>query len=316
MFQSSIVSYSENGRDKKYGSSSYRGNTDGGIVKDFLDFCEIKYKHPVESCSDYMSGSFTTRDVCLERGIKGTWTDLSCGFNMLLDSCPIPDRPQTILWHPPYSSMIQIPYAGSQWDDKEFIAKYGYDPKPYDLGRMDWDEFVKAMNYCMMKQFAALETGGRIGILMGDIRRKGVYKSMLLDIAKPGEVESIVIKKQNNTWSGSRTYGNGTLSFIPIEQEYFLILRKDSPYILDFSYVKKAVLDIRDSLSATWKDVVLSVLEKLKGNATLEMIYKEIEGFKKASQNTNWKAKVRQILQQLRDIGLAKHISDGVWAVA
>ena len=41
MFKSSVVSYGENGRDKRYGKSSYRGNTDGGIVKDFLDFAAI-----------------------------------------------------------------------------------------------------------------------------------------------------------------------------------------------------------------------------------------------------------------------------------
>lgn len=316
MFNSSIVSYGENGRDKRYGSSSYRGNTDGGIVKDFLDFCEIKFKGKVETCSDYMSGSFTTRDVCKERGIDGVWTDLSQGFNMLLDSCEIPDRPQTIFWHPPYSSMIGIPYAGKEWDDKEFERKYGYDPKPYDLGRMDWDKFVQAMNYCMMKMFCALETGGRMGVLMGDIRRKGVYKSMLLDIAKPGEVESIVIKKQNHTTSGNRTYGNGKLTFIPIEQEYFLILKKMMPYMLDFSYVKRQKLDARDSMSISWKDLLASVLEANSKDMTLAEIYGEIENYKKAQANPHWKDKVRQVLQQLQQTGVAKSVSRGVWAKA
>ena len=259
MFKSSIVSYGENGRDTRYGSSKYRGNTDGGIVKDFLDFCEMKFKRPVQTCSDYMVGSGTTKDVCEERGVKGVWTDLRYGFNVLKEDCEIPDRPESIFWHPPYSSMINIPYAGSMWDDKEFEKKFGYDPKPYDLGRMDWDKFVKAMNFCLLKMFSALETGGRIGILMGDIRRNGVYRSMLLDIAKPGEIDALIIKKQNNTWSGNQTYSN--MNFVPIGQEYFLILRKMMPYILDFTYSKKVELDIRDSENATWKDVVASVLE-------------------------------------------------------
>lgn len=312
MFNSSIVSYGENGRDSRYGSNRYRGNTDGGIVKDFLDFCEMKFKHPVKTCSDYMSGSFTTRDVCKERGIDGVWTDLSQGFNMLRDD--IPDRPESIFWHPPYSSMIGIPYAGAEWDDKEFEKKYGYDPKPYDLGRMDWDEFVKALSYCCIKQFAALETGGRMGILMGDIRRKGQYRSMLLDIAKPGEVESLIIKAQRNTTSGNKQYS--TRNFVPIEQEYFLILKKALPYILDFSYVSKKKLDIRDSKDTTWKDVVLAVLETLGKNATLSSIYEEVDGHKKVESNPHWKEKVRQTLQLLEKAGLAKSLERGVWAVA
>lgn len=312
MFKSSIVSYGENGRDKRYGSSSYRGNTDGTIVKDFLDFCDMKFKRPTKTCSDYMSGSYTTRDVCIERGVEGVWTDLSAGFNMLLDSCEIPDRPESIFWHPPYSAMINIPYAGKEWDDKAFMEKYGYDPKPYDLGRMEWDEFVKAMNFCLMKQFAALETGGRMGILMGDIRRKGVYRSMLLDIAKPGEVDALIIKKQNNTWSGNKQYSN--MNFVPIDQEYFLILKKLSAYILDFSYMKKVELDIRDSKNATWKDVVMAVLEHHRGaEMSLDDIYAEIDGHKKALANEHWQAKVRQTLQNLPN---AKNVRRGVWMIA
>lgn len=311
MFNSSIVSYGENGRDKRYGSSSYRGNTDGGIVKDFLDFCEIKFKREVKTCSDYMSGSFTTRDVCQERGIQGVWTDLSQGFNMLLDSCPIPDNPETIFWHPPYSSLIQIPYAGKEWDDKEFMRKYGYDPKPYDLGRMDWDKFVKAMNYCCLKMYSALANNGHFAILMGDIRRQGEYRSMLLDIAKPGTVESIVIKRQNNTMSGYKSYGK-KLSFIPIEQEYLLILKKTSPYMLNYSYVAHAELDIRDSKNATWKDVVYAVITMLGGEASLSAIYKEIEGHEKCKSNQHWQAKVRQCLQMGNYVSNGK----GYWKVA
>lgn len=314
MFNSSVVSYGTNGRDKRYGSSSYRGNTDGGIVKDFLDFCDMKFKRKTQTCSDYMAGSFTTRDVCLERGVNGVWTDLSKGFNMLLDSCEIPDRPESIFWHPPYSAMIGIPYAGKEWDDKEFIRNFGYDPKPYDLGRMEWDEFIKALSHCCLKMYSALQTGGRMGILMGDIRRKGVYKSMLLDIAKPGEIESIVIKRQNHTMSENKVYGN--LNFIPIEQEYFLILKKVLPYMLDFTFTKKQKLDVRDSLSVSWKDLCASVLEAHKSDMTLEEIYAEIEGHKKTEQNPHWKEKVRQVLQQLQHSGYAVNKSRGVWALA
>lgn len=326
-FKGNIVQYGENGRNPQYGKNNYRGNTDGGIVVDFLDYIAVCNGEEGKTCSDYMSGSFTTRDVCMERGISGTWTDLSQGFNMLTDE--IPDNPEAIFWHPPYSEVIGIPYAGAEWGAKKiwtkdekgknrcqiidqtdsFIEKYGYDPKDYDLGRMPWDKFVKAMNYCMMKQYSALQTGGRIGILMGDMRRKGKYYSMFLELAKPGEIESVVIKKQSNTLSGYKTYSNN--KFIPIEHETFLILKKPSPYVLDFSYLKKAALDIRDSISATWKDVVNAVMDKFHGLAvSLEQIYAEIEGHQKTLSNPNWKAKVRQTLQQLSN---CINVEKGKW---
>ena len=65
-------------------------------------------------------------------------------------------------------------------------SKYGYDPMPLDLSRIpDWERFVQAMNYAMMKQFSALEKGGRMAVLMGDIKKKGKLYSMIAEIVKP-----------------------------------------------------------------------------------------------------------------------------------
>ena len=202
MFEKSIVKYPKRG---PWGRSSWRGNTTGHIVNDFLDFCEIKMQKKIETCSDYMVGSGTTKEVCEQRGITGTYWDLSMGKNLLDKDLEIPDRPESIFFHPPYSSHIGIPYAGAEWcaekiwkkengknkctiidHTDQYIEKYGFDPKPYDLGRMDWENFIKALNYCILKMYAALETGGRMGILMGDCRRNGKYYSMILDCAKPG----------------------------------------------------------------------------------------------------------------------------------
>ena len=56
----------------------------------------------------------------------------------------------------------------------EVQQKYGYDPKRLDLSRIgSWNDFVDAMNYAMMKQYTALENGGRMAVLMGDIKKKG-----------------------------------------------------------------------------------------------------------------------------------------------
>lgn len=179
MFEKSIVKYPERG---PWGRSSWRGNTTGHIVNDFLDFCEIKMQKKIETCSDYMVGSGTTKEVCEQRGITGTYWDLSMGKNLLDKDLEIPDRPESIFFHPPYSSHIGIPYAGAEWcaekiwkkengknkctiidHTDQYIEKYGFDPKPYDLGRMDWENFIKALNYCILKMYAALETGGRMG---------------------------------------------------------------------------------------------------------------------------------------------------------
>lgn len=55
-------------------------------------------------------------------------------------------------------------------------SKYGYDPMSLDLSRIpDWGRFVQAMNYAMMKQFSALEKGGRIAVLMGESKRKANF---------------------------------------------------------------------------------------------------------------------------------------------
>ena len=55
----------------------------------------------------------------------------------------------------------------------EVERKYGFDPRSFDLSRIpDWNRFVEAMNYAMMKQFCALEKGGRMAaFLLNRIRR-------------------------------------------------------------------------------------------------------------------------------------------------
>ena len=64
--------------------------------------------------------------------------------------------------------------------------RYGYDPRKLDLSRIsDWEQFVEAMNFAMMKQFSSLEKGGRMVVLMGDIKKRDKLYSMLAEIIKP-----------------------------------------------------------------------------------------------------------------------------------
>lgn len=174
-------------------------------------------------------------------------------------------------------------------------SKYGYDPMPLDLSRIpDWERFVQAMNYAMMKQFSALEKGGRMAVLMGDIKKKGKLYSMIAEIVKPGTMENIIIKAQHNCFSDNTQY-SGT--FIPILHEYVLIVRKDSPTAIPVLMCSQKTMDIRDMPGATWRDVVAAVLEDCNGAVSLTYLYEQIEPHKKAQANKWWKEKIRQTLQ-------------------
>lgn len=298
----SIISFPERG---KWGSSKYRGNCSGYVQKALFEQFRSK------EVTDPMAGSFTTRDVAKDMGIVAHCYDLSMGFNALKDD--IPDEAcgsDTWFWHPPYSEVINIPYAGSMWDDKKFRESFGYDPKPYDLGQMPWDKFVAAMNFCLMKFYSAMEKGARICILMGDIKRKGVCYSMLKEIAMPGTLENIVIKAQHNCVSDRTSYSG---NFIPIVHEYIMIIRKDSAYCLDFKYTTKKELDIRDSKDTAWRDVVRAAMKNCGGHATLSEIYAEMEGYKKCEGYPHWKNKIRQTLQISNCFSSSER---GVWQLA
>ena len=125
---------------------------------------------------------------------------------------------------------------------------YGDTPLKNDLSLIkDYQEFIKAINYCLAKQYASLKVGGRMAILMADIKKNKRLYSMLLDMNKLGTVEQIVIKEQFNCMSDNRKYLNE--NFIRIAHEYCLILRKDEPLILDYMITKRGKMDLRDSLN-------------------------------------------------------------------
>lgn len=295
----SVVSYPDRGTG---GRSNYRGNCSPRLIEDLIDQFRVK-----EIC-DYMCGSGTTEDVAKQKGIISHCYDLNRGFDLL--SMDIPERSEFTFWHPPYGDMIV--YSGEQYSAEDVQRKYGFDPREADLSRIrDWDEFVKAMNYCLMKQFAALEKGGRIAVLMGDMKKKGRLYSMISDIAKPGTLENICIKMQHNCVSDSRTYSG---NFIPIVHEYLMICRKDSNLYYPVQMAFKRTVDVRDMICATWKDVVFEVVQDLGGEASLTDIYARVDGHRRTAKNPHWKEKVRQTLQLYPE--LFKSSTRGVWGLA
>lgn len=294
----SIVSYPERGSG---GNNRYRGNCSPKLIEDLIAFFK-----PEEIC-DYMCGSGTTKAAAQKSGIRSHLYDLHSGFDIM--NCDIPERPEFIFWHPPYWDIIK--YSDVMYKASDVQQNYGYDPTKLDLSRIaEWDDFVKAMNYAMMKQFTALENGGRMAVLMGDIKKKGKLYSMISEIVKPGTLENIIIKAQHNCFSDNIEY---TGKFIPILHEYVMIVRKDNPMLIPVIMAKKSEMDIRDMPGATWRDVVAAVLERNPAPVSLTFIYEQIEPHKKAQSNQWWKEKVRQTLQCNPDH--FDHVGRGLWCI-
>ena len=276
-----VVSYPERGEG---GNNKYRGNCSPKLISDLIAHFDLK-----EIC-DYMCGSNTTGDAASSMGIASHTYDLHSGFDLL--HCDIPERPQFIFWHPPYWNIIK--YSDVMYRADDVQQRYGYDPRQFDLSRIPtWEEFVKAMNYCVMKQFCALEKGGRMAVLVGDIKKKGRLLSMLFAMTKPGTIENVIIKTQHNCVSDRRTYSG---SFIPIVHEYLLLLRKDTPlqYPLLMTYQMHG--DIRNMPGATWRDILADAMESFQNAVCLEQIYDQVGSYQRAQHQQYWKDKVRQTL--------------------
>ena len=284
----SIVSYPDRG---SYGRNSYRGNCSGFLIKDLIK----QYK--LQGLSDFMVGSGTTEDVVREAGIRGDFADLNRGYDML--SMDLPNRAENIFWHPPYGDMIK--YADSQYKAVDVEAKTGLSAetiRKHDLSSFqDWSEFVKWMNYCMMKQFTALEKGGRMFVLVGDMKRKGRLYSMIRDLICPGTMENIIIKAQHNCWSDRQSYSG---SFVPIVHEYLLVTRKDAGLIVPVSWGTSREYDTRKFGDQSWRDLVYSVIQENGGEMSLKELYDAVKDSAKAGRNQHWQEKVRQTVQNIK----------------
>ena len=291
-----VVSYPDRGTG---GSNKYRGNCSPKLISDLIAHCG-----PHDIC-DYMCGSNTTGDAASSMGIASHTYDLHSGFDLL--HCDIPERPQFIFWHPPYWDIIK--YSDVMYRASDVQRRYGYDPRQFDLSRIPtWDAFVKAMNYCMMKQFCALEKGGRMAVLVGDIKKKGKLLSMLFELTKPGTLENVIIKVQHNCFSDHTAYGG---KFIPIVHEYLLLLRKDMPLQFPLLMTYRMEGDIREMPGATWRDILADAMEGFQKAVHLERIYEQVGRSKRAQQQRHWREKVRQTLYYHPNVFFSP--SQGLW---
>lgn len=302
---STILSFPE--RCNQWGDSHYRGNCSGWIHAFLL------WKYQVKKLAELFSGSGTGYDVCKDMGIDYVGADLNptpvrngiLTVNAITDEVPEEFMDADFLFmHPPYSNVCRISWAGKAYSDESGLLKKS------DLGNMNWEPFIKVLNSIIMKYYSSMMNGAKMAVLMGDVRRNGRFYSMLTDIVKPGSLEQVIIKAQHNTHSEFSNVNYNHKRFVPITHEYIMVIKKVLPYLIDFQLSIKHQLDIRDSCSATWKDVVYAVMQKLGGKATLSEIYQEINGHKKCENNPHWKEKIRQILQQYSCFYSQKQ---GVW---
>lgn len=271
----SILSYKDRGN---YGNSNYRGNCSGFVIKDLIEhfYPNSKPKKFIE----VFSGGGTGKDVAKELNINNSiHLDLINGWDALVDE--IPSGSDFVFSHPPY------------WD----IIKYQFQRNNYnkdDLSNeMTYEEFIEKLNKVNAKIYCSLVKGGRHAILIGDVRKKGKYYSIIKDMAWYGELESHIIKCQHNCISDNKVY-NG--NFIPIKHEHLLIFRKNEIWVVNIKQTKDFKSNMFKSKIATWRDLIQSALESLNGKATVDELYNILKDSKKAKNNNFVREKIRQTL--------------------
>ncbi len=288
----SIVSYPERGIG---GKSNYRGNCSPKLLEDLFEFYKPK------KVFDPMCGSGTTRDVCLQMGINHDVLDLNPnfgGWDALRDE--IPGVYDMVFWHPPYSDIIR--YSGNMWGQ----------PDPRDLSQIPlsrYPEFIKRLNLIQKRLFASISRGGRIAILVGDVKKNGRLYSIQRDMAWLGTPEQVVIKAQHNCWSDKTSY-NG--KFIPIVHEYLLIFKKNNCYVLPCTLSVTSEINWKTEKNLSWRSAVRLAMEELGGKADLPTLYKELESFTVTKNHSDPEAKIRQVLQTKPEF---IPIERGVWGI-
>ena len=293
----SILSYPERG---KWGKATWRGNCSGHIYRDL--FLQLKPSVFV----DPMMGSGTSIEVAKEMGIEAHGLDLHSGFNAISQSIlnAVGKPSDLVVSHPPYGGMIL--YSGQVWGEAH----------PDDLSRCESDEdFHEKMQLVLLNQRDATLPGGYYGTIIGDWRRKGVYTSYQAEcIARmpKDELAAVLIKGQHNCQSDAKSYGRMKLPMIM--HEYIILWQKKAAPILVL--LRDLAISQHQRLVGTWKNIVKSVLVALGGKASTTEIYEKVaeQAPDKLSTNSEWKAKVRQTLNQNRNLFASDE--RGVWALA
>ena len=204
----SILSYPNRG---PWGKSSYPGNCSGFVIRDLIQ--HFKATHVADPCE----GSGTTKDVCAELHLPYWGSDLRKGFDLaeLPVMAAAPFTPDLIILHPPYFKIVR--YSGHVWGDA---------PHPRDLSHEeDWGEYLRRLHRMVGNCVGSLAPGGRLALIIGDVRQGGAYYSAQAEVLhwhSPERIDSVMIKAQHHVRSDQTVY-NGRL--VRIMHEYVIVIR-------------------------------------------------------------------------------------------
>lgn len=272
----SVINYEQRG---KYGNSQYRGNCSGYVIKNLIEHF-YPYSKP-KKFVEIFSGGGTGKDVAKELNIRNSiHLDLNNGWDALVDE--IPSGSDFIFSHPPYWNIVKYEQQRNSY-------------APNDLSNdMSYEEFIKKLDIVNEKIYHSLINGGRHAMLIGDVRKNGKYYSIIKDMKWFGDLESHIIKIQNNCVSDNKLYSNN--SFIAIKHEHILVFKKDKIWIFNTKQTNTIKENIMNLTKITWRDLIQATLEFLNNKASIEQIYNILKESKKAENNNFVREKIRQTL--------------------
>lgn len=279
------------------GNAAWRGNHPPTLSREVFEWLKPRM------VADPMCGSGTTGDVAKQMGIP-CWTgDLHSGFNLLSDEIP---TPADLVWvHPPYFDMVI--YSGQVW---------GKNAHPDDLSRCpDYETFIRRLDQAHYNAYQALQPGGHLTVLVGDLKRKGLLYPIQRDMRWYGEPVQVVIKLQHNVQSSGKTY---TGNFVSILHEYLVVTRKPklftNAWLLSVRLSQSKVIDQRETERQGWRSIVWTALTDLGGRGELRAIYQQANAHARVrlaeSKGTDWQAIIRRVLQES-----CTPLERGMWAL-
>jgi hypothetical protein len=160
-----------------------------------------------------MEGSGTSRDVVAglnkykRAGISYWGGDLRSGFDLTKQD--LPGRFDFVWIHPPYWNIVHYRSGQNDLSSCESYAR-----------------FRELLMVCLRRCYEALAVGGRLGVLIGDVRGRGRYTPIVKDVLNfpYGEIRSVIIKVQHNCSSDRKRYGK--MEDVPIRHEYCVVFKK------------------------------------------------------------------------------------------
>lgn len=170
--EGTVLSFPDRG---PWGNNRYRGNCSGYIHAFLID------QYNVDFMAEMYAGGGTGYDICKDMQVKYVGADLNpipvrpniCVCNALTDDIPEEfSEADFVFQHMPYPE-IGIKYAGSEYTDPEGKLK------TQDIGQMKFKEGMVANNKVTMKLYNSMHPGAKMGILCGNVRRKGKYHDMI-----------------------------------------------------------------------------------------------------------------------------------------